>query len=76
MYTFIRKQKQLSRLSKEEQDYLLESAFAFPREPKEPLEDASHVRDARARFDQVEDVTNQERDVAWKRIQRKGVLSR
>jgi hypothetical protein len=46
-----------------------ESAFAFPKERKEPLTDERHVRDAVVRFDQVEDVTNKERDEAWKRIQ-------
>ena len=60
----------MSRVSKKEQDDLPESEFAFPRERKEPLEDASHVRDAIARFDQVEGVTNEERDEAWERIQR------
>ena len=59
----------MSRLSKKEQENLPESAFAFPMQRKEPLVDASHVRDALARFDQVEGVTNQERDEAWKRIQ-------
>jgi len=34
-----------------------------------PLEDARHVQDAVARFDQVKDVTNKERDEAWTRIQ-------
>lgn len=42
--------------------------FAFPKQRKEPLEDASHVRNAIARFDQVKDVTDHERDEAWKRI--------
>jgi hypothetical protein len=59
----------MSRVSKKEEENLPESAFAFPRQRKEPLEDASHVRDAIARFDQIEGVTNQERDEAWKRIQ-------
>ena len=59
----------MSRVSKKEQENLPESAFAFPKQRKEPLEDASHVRDALARFDQVEGVTNEERDEAWKRIQ-------
>ncbi|MBV9101807.1 MAG: hypothetical protein JOZ46_12990 [Candidatus Dormibacteraeota bacterium] len=45
-----------------------ESAFAFPEQRKEPLSDASHVRNAIARFDQVEDVSDAERDRAWKRI--------
>ena len=43
--------------------------FAFPAERKEPLNDASHVRNAIARFDQVEGVSDAERDQAWKRIQ-------
>src|SRR6266496_90480 len=45
------------------------SKFAFPKERKEPLTDARHVRNAIARFDQVEDVSDAERDRAWKRIQ-------
>jgi hypothetical protein len=36
--------------------------------PKEPINDARHVRNAVARFDQVEGVTDAERDAAWKRI--------
>ena len=42
--------------------------FAFPEERKEPLTDARHVRNAIARFDQVEGVSDAERDKAWKRI--------
>ena len=42
--------------------------FAFPDERKEPLTDAEHVRNAIARFDQVEGVTDAERDRAWTRI--------
>jgi hypothetical protein len=44
------------------------SSFAFAKERKEPLNDASHVRNAVARFDQVEGVTDKERDAAWRRI--------
>lgn len=44
--------------------------FAFPQERKEPLVDARHVRNAVARFNQVENVTDRERDEAWRRIQR------
>lgn len=47
---------------------LADSKFAFPVERKEPLNDAKHVRNAVARFDQVEGVTDAERDRAWKRI--------
>jgi len=47
---------------------LPDSAFAFPKERKEPLTDAQHVRNALARFDQVERVTSAERSMAWRRI--------
>jgi hypothetical protein len=57
-------------LSTAEKNRLPDSAFAFPKERKEPLTDARHVRNAIARFDQVEDVTDAERDRAWKRILR------
>jgi hypothetical protein len=43
-------------------------SFAFPKERKEPLSDAGHVRNAIARFDQVEGVSDSERDAAWRRI--------
>ena len=56
-------------LSTAEKDKLADKDFAFPKERKEPLTDARHVRNAIARFDQVEGVTDTERDQAWKRIQ-------
>ncbi|HLI96018.1 MAG TPA: DUF6582 domain-containing protein [Candidatus Baltobacteraceae bacterium] len=40
---------------------LPDSAFAFPKERKEPLTDANHVRSAIARFHQVDGVTEHER---------------
>ena len=55
-------------LSTAEKDRLADSEFAFPKERKEPLTDARHVRNAIARFDQVEGVTDAERDQAWQRI--------
>jgi hypothetical protein len=55
-------------LSTAEKDRLDDSEFAFPDERKEPLTDARHVRNAIARFDQVEGVSDAERDKAWKRI--------
>jgi hypothetical protein len=55
-------------LSTAEKDELASSEFAFPKERKEPLTDARHVRNAIARFDQVEGVSDAERDQAWKRI--------
>lgn len=50
-------------------DAMDDDAFAFPRERKLPIHDAAHVRNAVARFDQVEDVSDAERDAAWKRIE-------
>ena len=47
---------------------MTETAYAFPKEEKEPINDASRVRNAIARFNQVKDVTDSERDAAWKRI--------
>ena len=47
-----------------------DSSFAFPRVRKEPLNDARHVRNAIARFDQVKDVTDAERDEAFRRIKK------
>ena len=60
----------MSKLTEKDKDNLPESAFAFPKERKEPLVDATHVREAIARFDQVQGVTNKERDEAWKRIKK------
>ena len=58
----------MAELSNDERDDLADSKFAFPDQRKEPLEDASHVRNAIARFNQVEAVSDDERDAAWKRI--------
>jgi hypothetical protein len=60
----------MARLDTEERDKLDKGAFAFPKERKEPLENASHVRNAIARFNQVHGVTDDERDAAWARIKR------
>lgn len=49
---------------------MTDGTFAFPRVRKEPLNDARHVRNAIARFDQVQDVTDAERDEAFRRIKR------
>jgi hypothetical protein len=59
----------MPRLDAEDLSHLKESEFAFPKERKEPLSNASHVRNAIARFNQVEGVSDAERDEAWKRIQ-------
>lgn len=59
----------MSKLDQEDRDELPGRQFAFPKQRKEPLEDATHVRNAVARFSQIKDVTDAERDEAWKRIQ-------
>ena len=58
----------MSELDAKDREELKDSQYAFPDKRKEPIEDASHVRNAIARFDQVEGVTDAERDAAWKRI--------
>ena len=47
---------------------LPDSIFAFPKQRKEPLTDADHVRNALARFGQVEDVSDADRDLAFANI--------
>jgi hypothetical protein len=60
----------MSELSEKQRDDLDKDQFAFPKERKEPLNDADHVRNAIARFDRVEGVSDSERDDAWDRIKR------
>lgn len=59
----------MAKLDMKKRDDLTKSNFAFPRQRKEPLEDAAHVRNAVARFNQVEGASAEEKDEAWKRIQ-------
>jgi hypothetical protein len=49
---------------------LPDSVFAFPRQRKEPLTDAQHVRNAIARFDQVNDVPDADRALAFANIEK------
>lgn len=49
---------------------LPESVFAYPKERKEPLTDARHVRNAIARFDQVTGVADDERELAFANIKK------
>ena len=55
-------------LSTDDRKKLDKGSFAFPDQKKEPLENASHVRNAIARFNQVKGVSDDDRDAAWKRI--------
>ena len=58
----------MSKLDQEDRNAIPPREYAFPQQRKEPLEDAGHVRNAIARFNKVEGVTDAERDDAWKRI--------
>ena len=58
----------MSKISTETRKSIPGETFAFPKERKEPLENAAHVRNAIARFNQVEGVSEAEKDAAWKRI--------
>jgi hypothetical protein len=58
----------MSELNQAQRDRLDDDQYAFPKDRKEPLNNASHVRNAVARFNQVEGVSDDERDAAWKRI--------
>lgn len=58
----------MAELDTSDRDTLSDRQYAFPKQRKEPIEDATHVRNAIARFDQVRDVTDSERDEAWHRI--------
>ena len=52
------------------QSDLPDSVYAFPKERKEPLTDARHVRNAVARFDQVTGVSDQQRALAFANIKK------
>lgn len=59
----------MAKLDEDDRDALPAGSFAFPEQRKMPLENASHVRNAVARFNQVEGVSDHERDAAWKKIE-------
>ena len=52
------------------QSDLPDTVFAFPKQRKEPLTDASHVRNAIARFDQVTGVSDEDRALAFANIKK------
>jgi hypothetical protein len=58
----------MAKLTKPVRDRISTTKFAFPKQRKEPLENASHVRNAIARFKQVKGLTAEHR-ASWKRIQ-------
>jgi len=52
------------------QSDLPDTVFAFPKQRKEPLTDVQHVRNAVARFDQVVDVSEEDRALAFANIEK------
>jgi hypothetical protein len=62
------KKQSAGELSTTKRNGLSKETFAFPKERKEPLNNASHVRNALARFDQTKGVSDSERDAAFKKI--------
>ena len=58
----------MAKLDTAERKKIPAGQYAFPDERKEPLENAAHVRNAVARFNQVKGVSEAEKDAAWKRI--------
>jgi hypothetical protein len=62
--------RQSEGISTAEENRLPQKEFAFDEQRKEPIHDAQHVRNAIARFDQVEGVSDGDRDRAWQRITR------
>ena len=60
----------MAELNEAQRDRIDDDKFAFPKERKEPLNDAEHVRNAMARFNQVDGVSDDEREEAWGRIRR------
>ena len=55
-------------LNTQDREELPDSVYAFPAQRKEPMTDADHVRNALARFDQVTDVSDKDRDLAFANI--------
>jgi hypothetical protein len=53
-----------------ERSDLPDTVFAFPEQRKEPMTDASHVRNAIARFDQVTDASDEDRELAFANIKK------
>ena len=58
----------MAKITEASRERIADADFAFPKEKKEPIHDAAHVRNAVARFNQVQGVSEEEKDAAWKRI--------
>jgi len=64
--------KRSTGLSTRQENRMPAGTFAFPKERKQPLNDSWQVRNAVARFDQVEGVSDKAPDAAWRRIRTAG----
>jgi phosphoribosylanthranilate isomerase len=64
----------MSKLSSTERSSLPARQFAFPTQRKVPVENAAHVRNAVARFKQVQGVSDAQRGDAWRRIEAAATL--
>ena len=60
----------MTTLDQKDRDALSKKEFAFPDQRKEPLEDASHVRNAIARFNQVKDVSDADLKKTYRKLAR------
>ncbi len=58
------------KLDTKDKEELPDSVYAFPKQRKEPMTDADHVRNAMARFDQVTGVSDTDRDLAFANIKK------
>ena len=58
------------KLTQAKEQALPEAAFAFPTQRKEPLVDAGSVKAAIARFAEVEDVSDEDRELAFENIRK------
>jgi hypothetical protein len=65
---YVKEGTTVAKLNTEKRSDIPTASFAFPKQRKEPLEDAAHVRNAIARFNQVEGITDAERDEGWERV--------
>jgi hypothetical protein len=58
------------KLSEAKEQSLPDSAFAFPKQRRGPLTGASYVADAIAHFGEFEDVSDEDRDLAFENIRK------
>lgn len=58
------------KLSEAKENALPDSAFAFPKQRKGPLTGAAYVREAIAGFQEFDDVSDEDRDLAFRNIRK------